>query len=304
MSPVASETSLTIVEHAPIATWFGVGGGARRLATPGTHEQVRECVELDPSLRVLGDGANLLIDDQGVPELVLDTGELNAVRWDERTGAVLAQAGASLPALIIEAVRRGLGGVEGLAGIPASVGGAAIMNASGAFGEFADTVSCVHAIDRDGRDVVLGRGEIDFGYRHSGLNHLIVTSVELRLTPEDPLVLRERLKETMAYKKRTQPMAADSAGCVFKNPTLHQPIKSVGDTGQRVSAGLLIDRAGCRGLHVGGAEVSHRHANFIITHEHARARDVIELMDMVAQRVLDAFGVTLAPEVVLWRRQQ
>jgi len=144
---------------------------------------VRACVEMVPSLRVLGDGANLLVDDDGIDALVLDTRRLNGVRWDVQNARVVAQAGVNLPGLIIEAVRRGLGGIEGLAGIPASVGGATIMNAGGAFGEMADVVASVEAIDRDGRTVTLERDEIAFGYRRSGLNHLVITQVQLHLTP-------------------------------------------------------------------------------------------------------------------------
>lgn len=290
-----------VIEPSPISTWFGIGGRASRLAQPRDIDQVRACIEIDPSLRVLGDGANLLVDDGGIDELVLDTRRMTAVQWDDTSGQVVVQAGVSLPKLIIEAVRRGLGGIEGLAGIPASIGGATIMNAGGAFGTFGDAVERVHAIDRDGDDVTLERSEIEFSYRHSGLNHLIVTEVELQLTPGDPNDLRSKLKEAMAYKKSTQPMAADSAGCVFKNPTLVEAIEEIGDAGQRVSAGMLIDRAGCKGLSVGGATVSDHHANFIVTTSVATARDVMALMDRAAQRVHDTFNLTLNPELVLWR---
>src|SRR5690606_24489569 len=135
-----------------------------------------------------------------------------------------------------------------------------------------------------------------------GRSNLIITAVELALKPDDPLILRQRLKEVMAYKTDSQPMAERSAGCAFKNPTLAADITGVGVKGARVSAGRLIDMAGCKGLRVGGAEVSERHANFIVTHRHACARDVIELIDEVARRVHDQYGVDLETEVVIWRR--
>jgi UDP-N-acetylmuramate dehydrogenase len=296
-----------LIEPSPISTWFGIGGCAHRLARPRDVGEVRACVEIDSQLRVLGDGANLLVDDDGIDALVLDTRLLNDVQWEN--DRVAAQAGVNLPWLIVEAVRRGLGGLEGLAGIPASVGGATIMNAGGAFGEMADVVSRVEALDRDGGEITLERDEIAFGYRCSGLNHLVVTQVHLQLTPcpENDAserwrtALRDKLKETMAYKKRTQPMAADSAGCVFKNPTLDVAIPDIGEQGQRVSAGMLIDRAGCGGLCVGGATVSEHHANFIVTHQGAQARDVMQLMALVTQRVVETFGLLLKPELVLWR---
>jgi UDP-N-acetylmuramate dehydrogenase len=177
------------------------------------------------------------------------------------------------------------------------------MNAGGAFGEIGNAVVRVHALDRQGRDLVLERSEIGFGYRYSGLNHLIITGVELRLTPGDPVALRTRLKDVMAYKKSTQPMAEKSAGCVFKNPTLDRDLAGVAHAGQRVSAGMLIDRAGLKGLRVGGAAVSEGHANFIVTRPDAVARDVIRLMEEVQKRVREHFGVALTPEVAVWRRE-
>lgn len=300
-------TDVNILANAPIPTWFGIGGGADRLCRPAGPEQLRQCLQIDPALRVLGDGANLLVDDDGVGELVvvLDEPTFKAVSWDHAgaTGMVHAGAGANLPKLINDAVRRGLGGIEGLGGIPASLGGAVRMNAGGAFGQVADVVARVHALDRQARPVTLERDEIDFGYRHSGLDHLIITAVELELHEEDPAALRTRLKEVMEYKSKSQPMGENSAGCVFKNPTLAADLPGIAPKGERVSAGMLIDKAGCKGLSVGGASVSHRHGNFIVTDmSKARAQDVINLMDVVIARVQTTFGVTLQPEVVVWRR--
>jgi UDP-N-acetylmuramate dehydrogenase len=311
---------LTMHRNVPIPTWFGVGGGADRLAVPASVEEVSRCLDLDPAARVLGDGANLLVDDDGVGEIViaLTHPEMTGVQWGEgkSAGRVTAMAGANLPKLILESVRRGLGGIEGLGGIPATLGGAVMMNAGGAFGQIGDVVQRVHGVTRGGRRVSLQRPHLEFDYRHSGLQGMIITSVELALTPGDPDALRTRLKEVMEYKKRTQPMAERSAGCCFKNPTvetaramsehwLNGDAKAVGASGRkscRVSAGLLIDRAGCKGLNVGGAEVSPQHANFFVVRPGAKARDVIVLMDQVTARVHDSFGVRIEPEVVVWRR--
>ena len=303
---------LDVVEHAPIETWFRVGGGADRLARPRSRDDLRACLELDPALRVLGDGANLLVDDPGVGELVIsmDAREAKEVEIDAGSGLVRARAGARLPGLINRCVREGLGGIEALAGFPASLGGAVVMNAGGAFGEIASVVERVHAIDRRGDDVTLERREIPFAYRRSGLGpgalDLILWEVELRLTPGDRGVLDARRREVMEYKKSTQPMSENSAGCCFKNPVLHAPLTELGPVGekvgQRVSAGLLIDRAGCKGLSIGGARVSEHHANFITTTTDSRARHVIDLMGEVARRVHDAFGVRLEREVVVWER--
>ncbi len=298
--------AMQIEYNAEIPTWFGVGGRADRLVRPRTVAELRRCIELDPALRILGDGANLLVDDDGVVELVVAMTERELCRtdFDAPGGLVNVMAGANLPRLILEACRRGRSGLEGLGGIPATVGGAARMNAGGAFGEFGNAVRAVHALDRAGREVTLTREQAGFDYRRSNLAGLIIVSVDLELGEDDPRKLRDRLKEVMEYKKRSQPMSERSAGCVFKNPTLAADLRDIGPAGQRVSAGMLIDRAGCKGLGIGGAAVSARHANFIVTSDGAGARDVIELVDEVKKRVLDAFGVELEPEVVVWRRDQ
>jgi UDP-N-acetylmuramate dehydrogenase len=300
------EMGVEIEYGAPIPTWFGIGGGAARLAKPRNVEELQACLAMDAEMRVLGDGANLLVHDDGVDELVVclnsQGSAFTQVRRDAISGLTIAGAGASLPKLINEAVRQGLGGLEGLGGIPATIGGAIMMNAGGAFGQIADVVVRVHAVDRRGVARVLERKDIHFGYRHSGLQALIVTSVELELKPGDRDQLRTKHRDVMAFKSASQPMAARSAGCVFKNPTLECDAPGFGASGHRVSAGMLIDRAGCKGLAVGGASVSHRHGNFIVTEPAtAKAAHVLELMDLVRARVHERFALELEPEVVVWR---
>jgi UDP-N-acetylmuramate dehydrogenase len=301
---VAAATGVQVERNVPIPTWFGVGGAAERLARPETVDDLRRCLEIDPGLKVLGDGANLLVDDAGVGELVvsLAQGEFSEVTYDEASGRVTAGAGVNLPKLVLEAVRRGLGGLEGLGGVPASVGGAAVMNAGGTFAQICDVVARVEALDRSGAAVTLERKEIDYSYRRSGLNGLVITRVEFRLRRDDAGRLRARLKEVMSLKKKTQPLGERSAGCAFRNPTLKEEIPNVGVPGARVSAGLLIDRAGGKGMRVGGAQVSERHANFITAKKGCTARDVMRLMEALRAKVRDTFGVTLEEEVVVWRR--
>jgi len=304
---IVSQPSTPRVEHdAPIPTWFGVGGRADALARPRAVDEVRELLRAHAGgpVRALGEGANLIVDDEGVDGLVLDLRGLSGVEWLERPGEstvlVRAQSGADLPRLITESARRGLTGIETLAGIPATIGGAIVMNAGGAFGQISDVVEGVQALTRAGEIVTIPRSKIDFGYRHSGLNDLIILGADLRLrrVPEsERAALRDRLKEVMAYKKGSQPMAERSAGCFFKNPTDPK-------TGQRVSAGMLIDRAGGKGLRIGGATVSDRHANFIVTGPGCTARDVLTLADQVVQRVREHSGIQLEREVVVWRRAQ
>lgn len=321
---MSAALTIPIELDAPIPTWFRIGGRAERFARVDSTESLRAAIELDPNLRVLGDGANLLVDDDGVAELVVQFAKPNAAALAASIADAASQArgsdqaimrlsvGCELPEVIVQCVRAGWGGLEGLGGIPASLGGAVIMNAGGAFGQIADVVHRVRAVNRQGHVVTLDRREIGFDYRRSGLNHLIVTEVELSLTRQDAAALRAKLKDVMAYKKSTQPLAADSAGCVFKNPTLAVAtpgLASIGwtgdtGTGSRVSAGFLIDKAGCKGMNVGGATVSERHGNFIVTMNGATARDVIDLMSRVSVHVHDRFGVRLHPEVVIWSRRE
>lgn len=291
---------------APIPTWFGVGGRADHYAEPETVEALGALVEeFRGDVRVLGEGANLLVEDAGVGGLVVSLKALRAVRRITGSGSgsgadsgamiVRAGAGASLPRLIVDTVREGLGGLEGLGGIPATVGGAVRMNAGGAFGEIADAVVAVRGLTRAGRMFERSREETPFAYRGSGLSDSFITEVDFSLTPGDAVALRDRLKHVMAAKKTSQPMAERSAGCVFKNPLVD---------GARVSAGRLIDSAGAKGMRVGAASVSAVHANFIVVEPGGCAQDVLTLIDEVRALVRDGHGVTLEPEVVVWRRDE
>lgn len=297
-------STLDILSRAPIRTWFRVGGHADRMVRPRNTDELRAALELDPNALILGDGANLLVDDPGVRRLVIDLAALDAdsISIDPVTARVHAPAGARLPALINKAVRHGLGGLETLAGIPASVGGAVMMNAGGTFGSISDCLARVHALDRHGQAVSLSRDEINFTYRHSGLDSLIITAAEFQLIPTDRDSLTARRDHCMAYKNSTQPLRERSAGCAFRNPVLDRDIDGIGQQGERVSAGLLIDRAGCKGMRIASASVSTRHANFITAMPGGRAGDVLGLLERIEARVRDAFDIALQREVVIWRR--
>lgn len=301
-----STDHLEVHTNAPISTWYRIGGRADRFAQPKSNEQLLQCLALDPDLKVLGEGANLLVDDAGEDHLVISmqTDGFKSIEIDETTGLVSAGAGVALPRLISKTINAGLGALQGLAGFPATIGGACIMNAGGRYGSIGDHIVMIHAMDRAGRMHELNRADIGFDYRQSGLNHLLLCSAIFQLTPGEPSALKEELTECMLYKKQSQPMSEKSAGCAFKNPTLLDPIQSVGEAGDRVSAGMLIDRANCKGMTVGGASVSPIHANFITTTSDAKARDVIELMEQVRTKVHDTFGVPLKNEVVVWSRDE
>lgn len=300
----ASTDQLSIETNAPISTWYRIGGRADQLAKPQSQDQITQCLEIDPDLKVLGEGANLLVDDAGISNLIvsMQTDAFKNIEIDQTTGLVYAGAGVALPRLITQTVNAGLAGLQGLAGFPATIGGAVIMNAGGKFGSISDHIVEVHAMDRAGRMHDLKKADIDFNYRHSGLNHLLVCSAVFQFEQADTQQLKSELAQCMAYKTNSQPMNEKSAGCAFKNPTLTEPVDTIGDTGDRVSAGMLIDRAGCKSMTVGGATVSELHANFITTTPDAKAADVITLMNQVRSRVHDTFGISLQSEVVIWSR--
>ncbi|MCH7994392.1 MAG: UDP-N-acetylmuramate dehydrogenase, partial [Planctomycetes bacterium] len=181
----------------------------------------------------------------------------------------------------------GWSGLEPMAGIPASVGGAVRMNAGGRFGTIGDVVLSAKLMDPDGGVEDWDRARLAFGYRSSAVDDHIVVSVELALHRDDPAVTDARFKEFFEYKTSSQPLSASSAGCIFKNPA-------------NESAGALIDRAGLKGTRVGGACVSTHHANFIVTEGNATASDVLALIDVIRASVADQFGTELEVEVDIW----
>jgi UDP-N-acetylmuramate dehydrogenase len=169
------------------------------------------------------------------------------------------------------------------------------MNAGGKYGEIGDVVHSVGLVTWEGERRTYLRDAIRFSYRHTDLPPGVVSWAILALRPADPVALQQRKKEISAYKASVQPLAAHSAGCMYRNPVDPR-------TGERVSAGLLIDRAGLKGTRIGGASVSDRHGNFIVVEPGARAADVMELAAKVADETFARTGVRLEREVVFWRR--
>lgn len=284
-------------------TWFRLGGAAEWFAEPDSldrlSELTHECGEHGVSLRMLGQGANLLIADEGVDGVVvrLKSSPFRTVQWPKpATGfatdqpeeaLVIAGGGADMSRLVIDAVRQGLAGIECMAGIPGTLGGIIRMNAGGRFGQIGDVVRDVTVIERDGRQRTLTRDEIGFNYRHTDLGGAIICRATLALRRDDPKRLREKHLEIMSYKKATQPLGEYSAGCVFKNPPER-------------SAGRLIDEAGLKGRRVGGAFISTQHANFIVAQDGATARDVRTLIGIARREVADRFGIELETEIEIW----
>lgn len=304
-STMFADLDVEVQPDAPIGpmTWYGIGGRADLLVKPNSVEALytlmKRADRTQTTVRVFGQGANLLVCDEGVGGIVLslDSPAFREVSFNAEgeVHTMRAMAGADVPKLVMETTRRGLEGLSHMAGIPCSVGGAVRMNAGGKFGSISDTIETVTCITRTGELVTYPKSEIEFDYRQTNIPDPIVVAATFRVTPTDPIELRQRVKEIFAFKKSTQPLADHSAGCTFKNPI--DPA-----TGERVSAGKLIDEVGLKGYSVGGATVSTHHANFIVTDPSATANDVVQLLTEVQQRVFDRTGIRLEREIVIWQR--
>lgn len=292
-----NDSAVSIERSSPLSEWttLGVGGPADALAFPRSVEEcsalLADCAARELPWRVLGRGSNLLVDDLGVRGLVLHTRELRWIRFGEG-GRVRAGAGTPTSTLLAQTRGAGLGGLECLVGYPASVGGAARMNAGGKWGETGARIEQVVVVDDAGEIRTLTGEDCAFGYRTSSLGRFLVVEVGFRLPDVDPKAYRARIEEIHREKAATQPLSESSAGCVFKNPA------------PGVSAGKLVDACGLKGVSIGGATISELHGNFIVNSGGATARDVLRLIDFVRTEVAAMSGYDLHLEVEVWSRHE
>lgn len=276
-------------EGAPLAaiTWFRVGGPAEVMVRPADVDDLATLLAGCPAevpVTVIGVGSNLLVRDGGVPGVVIRLGAAFAgiaVHGEE----IEAGAGALDANVARAAAAAGLGGLEFLSGIPGTLGGAVRMNA-GAYGrELADCLVSVDIVDRAGRRRRLAKDELGLGYRRSALPPgAIVTAVRLAGVRDEPVAIAARMAEIRRAREATQPVRSRTGGSTFANPP-------------GLKAWQLIDRAGCRGLTLGGAKVSEQHCNFLINTGGASARDLEALGEEVRRRVFAATGITLEWEI-------
>lgn len=282
-------------ENEPLAkyTWLKIGGPARYFIKPRSAEELAtvicRCRENGFPWRVLGQGANLLIDDKGINAAVIKLDHEAFRQIDLAATSVTIGAGASLSVAVQETIKAGLSGMEILVGIPGSLGGAIKMNAGGRFGDIGTLVAQIEVVDTSGTAFWREKPELSFDYRETNITDQVVTQVQLELTPDDPHRILTRMRETWILKKTSQPLSLRSAGCVFKNPSPDQP------------AGMLIDRAGLKGKAVGAASVSDQHANFIINQENATFADIMGLIELVRKTVYEKNGVELELELEVWQ---
>ncbi|MFN9547601.1 MAG: UDP-N-acetylmuramate dehydrogenase [Cyanobacteriota bacterium] len=274
-------------------TTWRVGGPAEWFTEPASQEewiaQASWAVAEGLAFHCIGAGSNLLIADGGLPGLTLCNRRLQGSVLDTREGWVEAEAGEPIPTLARKVARAGLGGLEWSVGIPGTVGGAVVMNAGAQGGCTAEWLHSVRVIDpaRPTEPFTLLASELDFAYRHSRLQEepLLVLSARFRLRPgQDPAAVSGRTSANLQSRTSSQPYQQPSCGSVFRNP---EPEK----------AGRLIEALGLKGLRVGDAQVSPLHANFIVNLGAARASDINRLIALVRERVHEAHGILLRPEV-------
>lgn len=273
-------------------TTFRIGGNASVMLTPTTDEQlasiIKKCKEDNIKPFIIGNGSNMLISDKG-----LDTVVINMCRPDPKIelvngDTVVCDAGATMSRVCNFALENGLTGLEFAFGIPGSAGGAAYMNAGAYGGEMKDVlVECRH-IDSDGNFGSLKGEEIGLAYRTSAYEHngYIITTLVMKLSKGNKDEIRAKMQELLQRRKDKQPLEYPSAGSTFKRP-------------EGYFAGALIEECGLKGYSVGGAQVSEKHAGFVINKGDASAKDVLDLIKYIQDKVLSEKGVMLEPEVRL-----
>ncbi|MCD8365662.1 MAG: UDP-N-acetylmuramate dehydrogenase [Clostridiales bacterium] len=269
-------------------TTFRVGGPADFLVMPDEEslpQVIACCKEHAAPFLVIGNGSNLLCGDGGVDGVVIEIGKrMSDIRVDGTT--VTAGAGALLSAAAARAAAEGLAGLEFAAGIPGSIGGAAVMNAGAYGGEMKDVLAEVTVLTAEGDICTLPAAELDLSYRHSAIAErgYTVLSVSLKLSEGSPDDIYGRMAELKEKRVSKQPLEYPSAGSTFKRP-------------EGYFAGKLIEDADLRGFSCGGAQVSEKHCGFVINRGDATAADIRSLMERVQETVADQFGVILEPEV-------
>jgi UDP-N-acetylmuramate dehydrogenase len=267
-------------------TSFHIGGPADVLVEPADVEDVvrlaKQTHEQKLPIFVLG-GTNILVRDKGIRGVVVSLARLRAIK--EEPGFVLyAEGGVGMPTLIGHAIRRSLAGLEWAAGIPGTVAGCVVMNAGTRLGEMKDSVKAVRIVSPKGMLVDCPAEAIEFRYRRATLPQGVVVGVWLQLRSGVRSNIEQVVKDYLHYRRDTQPLTLPSAGCVFKNPPDD-------------SAGRVVEAAGFKGVSVGDAQVSTKHANFVVNRGHASAADVLSLIKKVRARIAQKTGIKLELEL-------
>ena len=286
-------TGLVLADE-PMArhTSFKIGGPAEVYVTPENTQQLstiwQACQQAGHPITVLGDGCNVLVADEGIKGVVIATNRMNNI--ETNAPYITAGSGTRLARLAETACKAGLAGLEFASGIPGTVGGAVFMNA-GAYGyEIKDICESVEVLQPDSRILSYARKLLGFGYRTSRFQYenTVITAARFKLAPGNPEDIRAKMNDLNSRRRNTQPLDYPSAGSAFKRPAK-----------EGVYAAKLIEDSGLKGFTVGGAQISEKHAGFIVNKGNATAADVQALMKAVREKVHQASGIWLEPEVQL-----
>jgi UDP-N-acetylmuramate dehydrogenase len=295
-------------------TTFKVGGRAKFFVETENLEQLKEVIDFAKknklTVKILGGGTNSLISDEGFDGLIIKYVAHSIFLGDDY---VTAEAGASMGSLVQFAFLRGIKNFANFTGLPGTVGGAIYGNA-GSFGKnIGDFVLDIEVIDKDGKLKRISKEEAGFDYRFSNFkkNNLIILSAKFSVKYGDKKEISKIMQECMQKRIQTQPLSESSAGCVFRNTKVEEifpenlkklfqvfpELKIISAESKQIPSSFLIDKAGFKGMKVGGAEISQKHANFIVTHKDAKARDITLLIEKIKDGVKEKFGVALNEEV-------
>ncbi len=274
-------------------TTFKIGGNASLLVTPKNDEALskilNKCNELNLRTVILGNGSNMLVSDDGIDAVVIlmlrDDGEISLIGDTD----IKAHAGVSLTKLCRFALENSLSGLEFAFGIPGSVGGGVYMNAGAYGGELKDVIVECEYMTPDGDIHKMSKNEMGLGYRKSvfNTNNCVILNATFSLKKDDKALIKERMNDFLFRRKSKQPLEYPSAGSTFKRPEDH-------------FAGALIEQSGLKGFCVGGAQVSEKHAGFVINKGDATAKDVIDLVEYIKKKVMEDSGVLLEPEIKIF----
>lgn len=280
-------------------TTFKVGGPADWLIDVHRGDVLTQVLAIARAagvpVTVLGGGSNVLVSDAGVRGIVVRFrgGDVSSIG----PSIVRAEAGLTINGLVRWTVNRGIAGLEAWAGTPGTVGGAVYGNAHFKGRSIDELIEAVRLVGADGVVRSVPHREMEFAYDYSRLHRTreIVVSADFHVSTGDPTALRVTARDSLAFRKRTQPLESPSAGCIFQNP---DPLRERVPDGIPASAGALVDRAGLKGAREGAARVSTTHANFILNEGGATARDIRRLIDRCKTEVLGRFGVSLREEIM------
>ena len=284
-----NDTKILADESLKKHTTFGVGGKARIFIIPKTSDDIIKIIQFakknNIKISFIGSGSNIVASDKGYNGIIISLKKsFNKIKFINNE--IHVEAGAMLNSMVKKAINKGYKGFESLVGVPGTVGGAIIMNAGAHGSEISELFISARTIDINGSLKIYDRNDISFSYRDSSFSkNEILLDAKFKLIKGSIDVINKKKKDVSIKRKTSQPLSYKSAGSIFKNPT------------NKIAAGYLIDKAGLKGLRIGDAEISQKHANFIINHGKAKSSEILNLISIMQNKVKNEFNVKLELEV-------